>query len=331
MQTTFAQAITDTLSELLHKDDSIILMGEDIGSYGGAFRITQGFSNTYGPDRIIETPISEGSVMGMAIGAALRGLKPIVEIMFMDFITLCIDQILNHGTKFPIMFGEQARVPVIIRTPAGGGRGYGPTHSQSLESLLQTIPGISIAVPSCPQDARDLLLHAAQQDTITVFVEGKTLYSSTGEVDCSRPALPFGTANTVRSGDDITITAFGRMVPIALQAADILARSDIHAEIIDLRTVKPIDIDTIAASVETTGHLLTVEEGHAAGGIGSEIAMGIFEKAFFALDAPIKRITAMNGPVPASTRLEKKHLPSAEAIAQAAGELLLDDPEGNCE
>lgn len=322
MLPTFAETITATLRRLLAGDERVFLMGEDIGTYGGAFRVTRGFTAEFGEERIRETPISEGTLVGAAVGAALRGLRPIVEIMFMDFLTLGIDQILNHGAKFPAMFGEQARVPVVIRTPAGGGRGYGPTHSQALESLLMTIPGIEIAVPATPQDACGLLKQAVLSDRITIFVEYKTLYGTRGAVDLDAPAIPFGRARIARAGNDITVTAFGRMVGEALEAADHLAGNGISCEVIDLRTVKPLDIETITASVERTGRLVTVEESPLTGGVGGEIAARVFEQAYFSLDAPVKRVAAADGPVPASLPLEKKHLPSAAAIVRAVTELM---------
>jgi pyruvate dehydrogenase E1 component beta subunit len=317
MKATFAQSIRETLTHLLREDERVLLIGEDIGRYGGAFRVTKGFLDEFSPDRIIETPISEGSFIGLAIGAALRGMKPIVEIMFMDFISLGIDQILNHGAKFPGMFGKQAEVPVVIRTPAGGGRGYGPSHSQSLESLLLSIPGISIAVPSTPQDACSLLKTAVQTPSITVFVEGKTLYTSEGDVDLDCDPLPFGQARIVKQGSDATITAFGRMVPEALKAAEFLEQKDISCELIDLRTVKPLDVDTIASSVEKTGKLVTVEESPLTGGTGGEIASRMFEQAYFSLDAPVVTVASSDVPVPASLPLEQNHIPNAEKIAQA--------------
>jgi pyruvate/2-oxoglutarate/acetoin dehydrogenase E1 component len=320
MEMTYAAAITETLRRLLREDKRVVLLGEDIGTYGGAFRITKGFLKEFGPERVIETPISEGSVMGVAVGMAMRGMRPVIEIMFMDFITLCMDQILNHGAKFPAMFGMD--IPVVVRTPAGGGRGYGPTHSQSLESLLNPIPGIEIVAPATPQDACGLLQSAVASPRITIFVEGKTLYGVKGEVALDAPAVPIGTAAVARPGRDITITAFGRMVPETLRAAGLLAQTGVEAEVIDLRTVKPLDMDTVAASVEKTSRLVTVEEGPLTGGIGAEIAASVFERAFFALDAPIRRVAAADGPVPASPALEKKHLPDAERIAAAVREVL---------
>jgi len=322
---TFAQSIRETLRRILVQDKTVILMGEDIGRYGGAFRITEGFLDEFGPERIIETPISEGSVTGAAVGAAMRGLKPVIEIMFMDFITLCMDQILNHGAKFPDVFGPQAKVPVVIRTPSGGGRGYGPTHSQSLESLLMPVPGISIAVPSTPQDASSLLKRAVELPEITIFIEGKTLYSSKGKTDIDAEPLEFGRARIAREGTDATITACGRMIPEALHAADVLCEKDISCEVIDLRTLKPLDIDTIVASVETTGKLVTVEESPLTGGTGSEIASRVFEKAYFALDAPVKRVASIDGPVPASIPLEQKHIPDAQRIAGTVFSLFSKD------
>ena len=321
---TYAQSIRETLRNVLTDNSRVILMGEDIGEYGGAFRITEGFIHEFGPDRIIETPISEGSVTGAAVGASLRGLIPIVEIMFMDFITLCLDQILNHGAKFPAMFGPQAEVPVVIRTPAGGGRGYGPTHSQSLESLLLPVPGISIAVPSTPQDASSLLKRSVETPEITIFIEGKTLYSVKGEVDLDLDPIEFGRSRTVRQGNDVTVTAFGRMVPEALKAADVLQEKDISCEVIDLRTLKPLDAESISGSVEKTGRLVTVEESPLTGGTGAEIASRIFEQAYFYLDAPVKRVASADGPVPASIPLEQKHIPDAHRIAQTVFSLFTD-------
>lgn len=304
------------------RDERVILMGEDIADYGGAFKLTEGMAARFGRERVRNTPISEGGFVGVAVGAALTGLRPIVEIMFMDFITLAMDQLVNHAAKFRYQFGPQARVPLVVRTPAGAGRGYGPTHSQSLEKWLVATPGLVVAAPSTPADARGLLKSAVRCDDPVVFIESKILYGRRGEVPEGDHTTPLGEAAVVREGDDVTIVAYSRMTEEALKAAEALARHDIAAEVIDLRTLAPLDTDTVAASVEKTGRVVVAEEGHLTGGIGAEVVARVVEACFDYLHAPPTRVAALDVPVPASPVLERAATPDWEAIGRAAAALM---------
>ena len=317
------EALRTALSEELARDPAVFLLGEDIGAYGGAFGVTRGLLDRFGPERVIDTPISESSVVGAAIGAALAGSRPVVEIMFMDFITLAVDQLANQAAKLRYVLGPQARCPVVVRTPAGGGRCYGPTHSQSLEALFLHIPGLRIAVPATPADARGLLKTAIRGDGPVLFVEHKTLYGEKGPVPLEEDAaLPFGVARVAREGADLTIVAWSRMTVEAERAAAELAEEEVAAEVIDLRTLSPLDMDTVAESVRKTHRLLIVEEGTRTGGAGAEIAAQAAEAAFEYLDRPVRRVATPDVPVPASPVLERAALPNAGRIVEAALEMM---------
>jgi len=318
----YAQAIRDALREELARDEAVILLGEDIAQYGGAFRITRDLADEFGTERVRNTPISENSVVGVAAGAALLGMRPVVEIMFMDFITLAVDQLFNHAAKFRFMFGEQAKVPLVVRTPAGGRRGYGPTHSQSLESIFLSMPGIKIAAPVTPYDAKGLLKAAIRDDNPVLFIEGKSLYGSRSEVPDGDYTVPLGKARVAREGSDITISAHSQMVVECLKAADALAANDIEAEVIDLRTLNPLDIETLCKSVEKTGKVVLAEEGPRTGGVCAEVGFRLFEEVYYCLDAPIKRVCARDLPVPAAPNLEKYVLPDFQDVIQAVHDTL---------
>ena len=318
----FTQAIRDALREELARDERVFLLGEDIAGYGGAFRITRGMVEEFGPIRVRNTPISENSIVGVAVGAAMQGLRPVVEIMFMDFITLAIDQLLNHAAKFRFMFGEQVRVPIVIRTPGGGRRGYGPTHSQSLESLFISMPGIKIAAPSTPHDAKGMLKAAIRDDNPVLFVENKTLYGTRGDVPPGDWTVPLGKAAVVREGSDVTIISYSHMLLECLKAADTLAAEGIAAEVIDLRSLNPLDMDTLCASVEKTGRVVLAEEGPRTGGVCAEIGFRLFERLHYYLDAPIKRVAALDVPVPAAPVLEKYVLPDQHKVLAAVREAM---------
>ncbi|MEW6359815.1 MAG: alpha-ketoacid dehydrogenase subunit beta [Planctomycetota bacterium] len=311
----FAQAIRDAIAEEMRRDDKVFLMGEDIAQYGGAFKVTRDIAKEFGSDRVRNTPISEGGFVGVAIGASLLGARPIVEIMFMDFILLAIDQIVNQAAKFHYVYGEQAKVPIVIRTPGGGGRSYGPTHSQSLEAHFMHTPGIKIAAPSTPADAKGLLKTAVRDDNPVLFLESKVLYPVKGNVSDGEHLVPFGRAEIVSEGDDVTIIAYSRMVHEALKAAEMLAGRDVTAEVIDLRTLAPLDEGTIIESVKRTGKVVIVEEGTRTAGVAAEIGFRIFEQIYDYLEAPIRRVTCPDIPVPCSPVLEKAALPNAERIA----------------
>lgn len=318
-------SMTDALRERLtlemERDPGIFLMGEDIGRYGGAFGVTRGLIDQFGPERVRDTPISENTIVGAAVGAALAGSRPVVEIMFMDFIMLALDQLGNQAAKLRYIF--DAACPVVLRTPAGGGRGYGATHSQCLERLLFGIPGLRIVAPADPLDASALLATALRQPDPVVFVEHKLLYG----MRVTRPATPpepqpFGQARYLTRGDAITLVAWSWMSSQAHEAARMLAEEGIQAEVIDLRTLCPLDLDTVCESAARTARLLIVEEGTRTGGIGAEIAAGVFERIYDCLDAPIRRLASPDVPIPAAGPLEQAMLPTPARIAAAARELL---------
>ncbi len=322
-QLTTSEAIREALIEEMERDSRVILLGEDIGVYGGAFGVTQGLLKRFGPNRVMDTPISELSLAAMAAGAATTGLRPVLEIMFMDFILLAMDPLVNWATKLRYVFGPHASCPLVIRTPAGGGRGYGPTHSQSFEALFLHIPGLRIAVPSVPADAKGLLQTAIRDDNPVLFVEHKLLYRLRGPVPRGLGSgTPFGRARIVLPGRDLTVLAWSWMTHEAERAARNLSREGISAEVIDLRTLCPLDMETLAASVRKTGRVVIAEEGCRTGGAAAEIATCVFESCHEYLDAPIIRIAAADTPVPASPTLERAMIPDHHRIAEAARNLM---------
>lgn len=314
----YAQALREALAGEMRREPSVFLMGEDIGVYGGAFAVTRGLLEEFGPERVRCTPICEATIVGAAIGAALAGMRPVVEVMFMDFLTLAMDQLVNHAAKLRYMYGPQARVPIVVRTPAGGGRCYGATHSQSLEAWFLHVPGLRVVAPSTPADAKGLLVSAIRDDNPVLFVEHKLLYAAVGEVPEGEWAVPIGVATVRRTGCDVTLVSYSYHACLAMEAAQTLARRGIDAEVIDLRTLAPLDIDTVLASVRKTGRLICIEEGVRSGGVGAEIAARVAEEAYEYLDAPIRRVAAADVPVPFSPPLEASILPGAPDIVSTA-------------
>lgn len=321
MSITFTQAIHDTLAAEMQRDPSIFLMGEDIGAYGGAFGVTRGLLETFGQTRIRDTPISEQALTGIAIGAAVAGQRPVIEFMFMDFITLAVDQLTNMAAKLKPIYGLDC--PIVIRAPSGGGRGYGATHSQSLERLFAGIPGIMIAAPSNAQDASGLLQTSLRSKSPVLFLEHKMLYPLRFEAFDHLPSpIHFGVANTVRTGTDVTIISWSYMTQVTTQAADHLKTLGFSAEVIDLLTLNPLDIGMIVESVKQTGRALIVEEGPKTGGFGAEIAAQIIEQAHDYLEKPILRLASPDLPMPSAKNLEAACIPSVDAIKQAIQHLL---------
>jgi len=321
MSMTFTQALRDTLTAEMKRDPSIFLMGEDIGLYGGAFGVTRGLLETFGPQRVRDTPISEQALTGIAIGAAVAGQRPVIEFMFMDFITLAVDQLVNMAAKLKPIYGIDC--PLVIRAPHGGGRGYGATHSQSLERLFMGIPGILIAAPSNASDASALLQTALRGNSPVLFLEHKMLYPQRFDDMASLPTpLPFGVANAVRTGKDVTLISWSYMTQLAIQASDQLRSSGIEAEVIDLLTLNPLDTGMIVESLKQTGRAMIIEEGPKTGGIGAEIAAQIMEEAYDYLEKPILRLASPDLPIPSAKNLEAACIPSAESIQKAACELL---------
>lgn len=318
MRMSIREAINLTLDEEMARDERVVILGEDVASdQGGVYGITAGLSEKYGVERVIDTPITESAIIGAAGGAALTGLRPVAELMFVDFLGVCLDQLLNQIAKFRYMFGGQARTPVVIRTMIGAGTGTGPQHSQILYPLLAAIPGIKVVVPSNAADAKGLLAEAIRQDDPVVFCEHKALYMDECDVPEGEFLIPFGQARTVVEGTDITVVAISRMVIFAEQAAKQLASEGISVEVIDPRTISPLDEGAILTSVAKTGRLVVVDEANPICSMASEIASIVAERGFDYLDAPIKKVTAPHTPVPATPCLEAHYVPSVDNIVTA--------------
>ncbi|AJH79598.1 MULTISPECIES: alpha-ketoacid dehydrogenase subunit beta [Heyndrickxia] len=333
-QISFSQAINEAMKLAMRRDENVILMGEDVAggaevdhlqdeeAWGGVLGVTKGLVQEFGRGRILDTPITEAGYMGAAMAAASTGLRPIAELMFNDFIGSCLDEVLNQGAKFRYMFGGKAQVPVTVRTMHGAGFRAAAQHSQSLYALFTSIPGLKVAVPSTPYDAKGLLLAAIEDNDPVIFFEDKTLYNIKGEVPEDYYTIPLGKADTKREGSDITIVAVGKQVQTALEAADRLAKDGIEAEVIDPRSLSPLDEGAILQSVAKTNRLVVVDEANPRCNVATDIAALVADKGFDDLDAPIKRITAPHTPVPFSPPLEDLYLPSAGKIVQAVSELL---------
>jgi len=318
----YRQAINEALRQEMERDPDIFLAGEDVAEHEGAFGTSQGLLARFGEARVIDTPISESAIIGLAVGAAATGMRPIVEIMFMDFMGVCMDQILNQLAKMKYMFGGKARLPVVVRASCGAGMRLAAQHSQSLEAMLCHIPGLKVVMPSTPADAKGLLIAAIRDDNPVFFLEHKGLYRIKGPCPEEAFTLPLGVAEVKRAGTDLTIVATSRMVHEALAAAETLSGRGIDAEVIDPRTVQPLDTETIVASVKKTHRLLICHEAVRFAGIGAEIAAQVAEEAFDYLDAPILRVAAPFTPVPFSPSLEDAWLPSAQKIVEAVERML---------
>lgn len=318
----YSEALREAMVEEMRRDESVFLLGEDIGVYGGAFGVTRGLLRRFGPERVIDAPISESGFVGAAVGAALAGCRPVVEIMFMDFVTLAMDQLVNQAAKLRWVFGPQARCPLVVRLVGGGGRSYGPTHSQSLEAWFLHVPGLKVVAPATPSDAKALLKTAIRDANPVIFVEHKLLYNQRGPVPRNLLPLPLGRARQVRQGKTATVVAWSWMTVEAEHAADALAQDGIAVDLLDLRTLNPLDMDSIVASVKKTGRAVIVEEGCRTGGASAEIGFRIFEAAHDYLDAPIRRVTTPDIPIPSSPVLERAALPDRHKIARAIRDLV---------
>src|SRR5579862_7493520 len=320
--TPYWQAIQEAMSEAMDRDERFFVFGEDVAEYGGCFKVTRGMFEKYGASRIVNTPISEATIAGMCLGAAMGGVRPIGEIMFMDFILLALDQLANHAAKFHYIYNGQIKAPFVMRTPMGGYRGYGATHSQCLDTLLMKFPGLRVVTPWSPRDAKGLLKTCLMSDDPVVFIEHKALYGTTGPVPMAEEFIPLGKAAIVRAGRDVTLCANSYMVSLCIQAAEILAKGGVEAEVIDLRCLAPLDRETVAKSAARTQALVVVEEGHLTCGMGAELAASVQEMAFGYLDAPIQRVAAADVPIPSGTELEHAILPSVEKIVAAVRKAL---------
>ena len=319
----YAHAVNRSLMDALRADDRVIVLGEDVAEAGGSFKVTRGLLESYGAARVIDTPISEATIVSAAVGAAMSGLRPVVEIMFMDFITLAMDALVNQAAKARFMFGGKTSVPMVVRTPHGGGLSAGPQHSQCLEAWFAHVPGLKVVCPSTPQDAYSLLRSAIDDPDPVIFVEHKGMYGLRGEVDSS-VKVPIGHAAVVRQGRALTLVSYGATVAVCLSAAKQLAeKNGIDAEVIDLRTLQPWDKATVLASVRKTHRVAIVHEAVQAFGVGAEIAACIAEEAFDELDAPVMRVGAPFMPVPFSRSLEKQYAVDETKVLAAMHRLLL--------
>jgi pyruvate dehydrogenase E1 component beta subunit len=316
------EALRDAMAEEMRRDEAVFVMGEDVGVFQGAFKVTEGLLDEFGEKRVRDTPISENTIVGTGVGAAMVGLRPIVELMTVNFALLAFDQIINHMASVPYMFNGNTRVPMVVRMPGGGGHQLGPTHSHSFEPMFLQIPGLLVACPSTPADGKGLLKAAIRDDNPVIFVEHETLYGSRGEVpdsDQGDHVLNFGEAAITREGSDVTIVGILKMAQVAMGAAKALANEHgVEAEVIDPRTLRPLDLDTILASVAKTNHVVVVEEGWPHGGVGANLAALIQEQAFDDLDAPIQRVTGADVPMPYAKRLEQSAIPHEEHVVSAA-------------
>lgn len=331
----YRQAINEALAQEMRRDPNVVLIGIDVGGgsggsgargeVGGVLGVTRGLYAEFGPDRIIDTPISESAIMGAASGAALTGLRPVAELMFVDFLGVCLDQIYNQAAKFRYMFGGKARTPMVVRTMIGAGLRGGAQHSQTLHPWLTAVPGLKVVMPSNAYDAKGLLIQAIRDDDPVMFLESKILYDTQDEVPDEPYRIPFGEANILKSGRDATLVALGSMVPRALAAADRVGKDGPSIEVIDPRTTSPLDLDTIIESVQKTGRLVVVDESPPRCSLAADISAAVCEAAFTSLKAPIQRVTCPHTPVPFAPVLEDAYLPSAADIESALKMVLAFD------
>jgi len=318
----FREALNEALHEEMERDPNVFIMGIDVGQYGGVMKVSKGLYERFGALRAVDTPISEEGFAGIGVGAALVGLRPVIEIMYIDFSCLAMEPIINQAAKVRYIFGGKANVPIVIRTQGGGGRGNAAQHSQSLEAVYAHIPGLIVVQPSTPKDAKGLLKSAIRNNNPVVFIEHKLLYNTKGPVPEGEYLIPLGKADIKRAGSDVTIVSSSRMVLLSLSAAEKLAEQGINAEVVDMRTLKPLDMGTIGDSVRKTHRLVIVNEGAHTGGFAAEVMARAYEEVFDYLDAPIVRVTSEDVPIPYNEKLELAALPSEQKIIDAAHGLL---------
>lgn len=318
---TMREAINEALHEEMERDNSVFIMGEDIGAAGGVFKITAGLHDSFGPERVRDTPIAEAGVVGLAVGAAMTGLRPVVEIMFNDFLPLAGDQIVNQAAKLRYMTAGQTTIPLVIRTAMGAGRRAAAQHSQSLQAWMCHIPGLKVVMPSNPEDAKGLLKAAIRDDNPVIYLEDKMTYTQKGPVPDGDSVTPLGQARIHREGGDATIVCTSSMLIVALEAAETLAAGGISVEVIDPRTLSPLDDETLIRSAIKTGHVLVVDEGYQSFGVTAEIAARIMQGAFDYLDEPVRRLGAADVPVPFAPSLEDATIPSAERVIEIVREM----------
>jgi len=313
----FREALNEALHEEMERDPNVFIMGIDVGQYGGVLKVSKGLYERFGSLRAVDTPISEEGFTGIGVGAALAGLRPVVELMYIDFSCLAMEPIINQAAKARYIFGGKANVPLVIRTQGGGGRGNAAQHSQSLEAVYAHIPGLIVVQPSTPKDAKGLLKSAIRDNNPVIFIEHKLLYNTKGPVPEGEYLIPLGKADIKRPGNDVTIVSSSRMVLFSLSAAEKLAEEGINAEVVDIRTLKPLDMETIGDSVRKTHRLVIVNEGVRAGGFAGEVMARAYEEVFDYLDAPIVRVTSEDVPIPYNEKLELAALPSEQKIMDA--------------
>ena len=318
---TIREAINEALYEEMQRDENVFLMGEDIGVAGNVFKVTAGLMDRIGEERVRDTPISEAGIVGLAVGAAMTGMRPVVEIMFVDFTTLASDQIVNQAAKLRYMTAGQTKIPLVIRTAMGAGRRAAAQHSQSLHAWYCHIPGLKVVMPSNPADAKGLLKSAIRDDNPVIFLEDKMMYNQKGEIPDGDYTVPLGVARVHREGKDATIVCTSSMLYPSLEAADELAGHGIEVEVIDPRTISPLDEDVLIQSAIKTGHVLVVDEGYQSFGVTAEIAARINEKAFYYLDAPVRRLGAADVPIPFAPSLEDLTIPSTQRIVEVVNEM----------
>lgn len=320
---TMRQAITDALREEMNRDESVFIMGEEIGVWGGTYAVTRGFHDEFGDRRVKDTPISEMVIGGAAVGAAMNGLRPVAEFMTINFAFVAFDAIINHAAKIHYMFGGQFKVPLVFRAPGGGGRQLGATHSHTPDVIFAHFPGLKVVSPGTPYDAKGLLKAAIRSDDPVLFIEHATLYQLRGEVPEDEDfVVPIGKSEVKREGSDVTIVSYAQGLQVALEAAEKLAKDGIEAEVVDLRTLRPLDIEPVIASFKKTFKAVVVEEGYGTYGVGAEIVSRIQEEAFDYLDAPVKRVSQLDAPLPYSQALEQSALINPDRVIKAVKEIL---------
>jgi len=319
---TYADGLREALREEMIRDPNVILLGEEIGVFQGVYRVTRGLLDEFGPERVRDTPISEAAIAGAAVGLALIGLKPVAEIMYMDFLPICLDQLATQAAKIRFMSGGQLRVPMVLRTQYSLGRQHGSQHSQFFPSWFLQVPGLKVVLPATPHDAKGLLKSAIRDENPILFIECGVLYRTKGPVSEGEYTIPLGRADIKRKGDDITIVGVSRCVAEALSAADKLKDRGVSAEVIDIRTLQPLDLGTIVDSVKRTGRLIVACDDIKTGGVGSEVSAAVTEAAFDYLDAPIMRVACPETPIPFSPPLEQEYMPSANRIIQTVERII---------
>ena len=322
MTLTYREALNQALREEMRRDEKVFLIGEDVAYYQGAFKVSKGFLEEFGPRRVVDTPITELGFTGLAIGAAMAGLHPVVEMMTFNFAILAMDQIVNNAAKIRYMSGGQISVPIVIRGPGSAAHQLGAQHSQSLEAWFCHVPGLIVVAPSSPRDAKGLLKTAIRENNPVIFIEAQLLYPTKGEVDEGEYLLPLGVAEIKRAGSDVTLIAYSKMLSIALQAAEVLAKDGIQAEVVDPRTLRPLDLNTLAASVKKTGKAVIIEDGWPFAGLGAQIAESLYTRVFDYLDGPIVRVTSRDVPMPYARNLEDAVIPDVERVVAAVRTVL---------